>query len=302
MKPTSIIFLIVSLVIVLIGLGTAGIASRLAVSQEIELGMIAAEDGNYYSKPEYDADNVGKIDISVERATVNIIGGSEKSYVELVNFADGMYAVASTNRVFTLGDGADLASFSGIISMVSNFKGLRAFVDGFSMRNLERTVNVYLNSEYPVNAVYVSLDEGTVNIKSCRSLTDYYINVESGDVNITDTGTTSVIKVTVEKGNVKIDDCDIEQMSVSVKSGDVNAVSQINRFTATIETGDFSYSSYSAFAGTNVKLAASSGAITVDGNSVGGYMQTGDSSTGNMIEAIVNFGDINIKTETPRQG
>lgn len=300
MKPTSIIFLIVSLVIVLVGLGTAGIASRLAVSQEIELGMTAAEDGNYYSKPEFDAENIGKINISVERATVNIIGGSDKSYVELVNFADGMYAAASTNRVFTLSDGEDLASFSGIVSMVSNFSGLRAFVDGFNMRKLERTVNVYLNSDYPVNAVEISLGEGVVNIKNNRTLTDYYVNVEEGDVNITDVGTTSVVKVTVGEGRVKVDDCDIEQMSVNVKSGDVTAVAQINRFSAAIETGDFSYSFYSPFASTNVKLAASSGVITVDGNTVGGYMQTSDAATGNMIDAVVSFGDITIKAETPR--
>ena len=61
MKPTSIIFLIVSLVIVLLGFATVGIASGLASSQGVEIGMAAAEDGNYYAEPDFDSGNVGKV-------------------------------------------------------------------------------------------------------------------------------------------------------------------------------------------------------------------------------------------------
>lgn len=300
MKPTSIIFLIVSLVVVLLGFATVGVANGLAASQDVELGMPAAEDGNYYAEPEYDAGTVGKISISLGEATVNVIGGSEKSYIELINFTEGMYASSSSNRVFTLSDSTELASFSSLISIVSNFKGLRTFVDYFEMRDLERTVNVYLCDDYPVNAIDISLEKGTVNIKNNRTLTDYYVDIESGEFNMVDVGTTSVAKVEVELGNVRLDDCDIEQMSVTVKTGNVQATAQVNRFNVNIESGDFDYSCYSSMDATNVKLAASAGVITVDGNAVGGFMQTSDAATGNMINATVNVGDITVKTNAQR--
>lgn len=300
MKPTSIIFLIVSLVVVLLGFATVGVANGLAASQDVELGMPAAEDGNYYAEPEYDAGTVGKISISLGEATVNVIGGSEKSYIELINFTEGMYASSSSNRVFTLSDSTELASFSSLISIVSNFKGLRTFVDYFEMRDLERTVNVYLCDDYPVNAIDISLEKGTVNIKNNRTLTDYYVDIESGEFNMVDVGTTSVAKVEVELGNVRLDDCDIEQMSVTVKTGNVQATAQVNRFNVNIESGDFDYSCYSSMDATNVKLAASAGVITVDGNAVGGFMQTSDAATGNMINATVNVGDITVNTNAQR--
>lgn len=300
MKPTSIIFLIVSLVVVLLGFATVGVANGLAASQDVELGMPAAEDGNYYAEPEFDPETVGKISVALGEATVNVIGGAEKSYIELINFTEGMYASSSSNRVFTLNDSTELSSFSSIISMVSGFKGLRTFVDYFGMRNLERTVNIYLCDDYPVNAIEISLEKGIVNIKNNRTLTDYYVDIESGELNMIDVGTTSVAKVEVKSGDVYLDDCDIEQMSVAVKAGNVQATAQVNRFNVNIESGDFDYSCYSSMDTTNVKLAASAGTITVDGNAVGGFMQTSDAATGNVIDATVSVGDITIKTSTQR--
>lgn len=300
MKPTSIIFLIVSLVVVLLGFATVGVASGLAASQDVLIGMPASEDGNYYAEPEFDAASVGKISISLAEATVNVIGGAEKSYIELINFTEGMYASSSSNRVYTLSDSTDLASFSGMVSMVSNFKGLRTFVDYFGMRKLERTVNVYLCDEYPINAISISLKSGNVSIKDNRSLTDYYVNVGSGDVDMIDIGTTSLVSIEVGSGNVRLDDCDIEQMQMTLKEGDANVVAQINRFGASIESGDFSYSTYGALDTTNVKLAASAGGITIDGNTVGGFMQTGDAATDNKLDVTVTVGNIIVKTNTQR--
>ncbi len=300
MKPTSIIFLIVSLVVVLLGFATLGVASGLATSQGVELGMPASEDGNYYAEPDFDAEAVGKISVALGEATVNVIGGAEKSYVELINFTEGMYAASSSNRVFTLNDSTELTSFSSIISMVSGFKGLRTFVDYFEMRNLERTVNIYLCDDYPINAVEITLQKGEVNIKNNRTLTDYYVDIKSGEFNMIDVGTTSVVKVEVASGDVRLDDCDIEQMSVTVKAGNVQATAQVNRFTVNVESGDFDYSCYSSIDATNVKLAASAGTITVDGNAVGGFMQTSDAATGNVIDATVSVGDITVKTNAKR--
>lgn len=300
MKPTSIIFLIVSLAVVICGFATAGIASHLAVSQDIELGTVMAEDKNAYAEPEFDAQNVGKISISLDKATVNVIGGAEKSYIELVNFTDGMYAASSSNRVFTLSDSTDFTSLSGIVSMVTNFKGLRSFVDYFGMRKLERTVNVYISGDYSVNAIDISLGEGTVNIKDNRTQTDYYVDIASGELNMINIGTPSAVKVEIGTGNVNLSDCDIEYMSAVVKAGNVDATAQVNRFSVNIESGDFNYGCYSALDSTNVKLATSVGTITVDGQALGGFMQTGDAATGNIIDATVSVGDITIKTNTQR--
>lgn len=300
MKPASIIFLIVSIVIVIAGFATAGIAGQLAAAEGIELGTPRGEDGNYVYTYEYDTDSIGKITVDAKDAEVNVIGGAAKPYVELINFAEGMYDFSSSNRVLSISDGADMTSFAGIASMVVNFKGLRTFVNYYGMKNLDRTVNIYVCEDYPVNVIEVSLEGGTVNIKDNKTKTDYYVNVTSGEVNMMNVTTTSAVNIEMAAGNINVNKCELEEMSAELTAGNINASAGINRFRANVITGDVDYACYGKLSGTNLKLFANVGSITLDGDTIGGYMETNEVATHNLIDISVSTGDVTIKSNTPR--
>lgn len=301
MKPTSIIFLIVSIVLVIGGFATAGVAKQLAAAEGIELGEGISDDGeNVVYTYEYDADNIGKISINVKEATVNVIGGAAKPYIELVNFPEGMYDFSSSNRVITLNDSAEFTSLSGLASLAMNFKGLRSFVNYYNMMELERTVNIYLCEDYPVNVIDVTAMGGSVNIKDNATSTDYNIDIAVGELNMDNIHTSSSVSVEVETGDINLNGCEIEQMSAKLGVGSIKMNAHIYRLDASISTGDFNYGYYGSLQFTNYKLFTNVGTITVDGEAFGGYKESSELATQNIISVSVGVGDIVIDSDTQR--
>ena len=77
MKPTSIIFLIISVLLVIGGFTTMGVAKKLAAEEGVELvAEISEGNEDYVFQYEYAQDNVGKIAVSVKNAKVNVYGGA----------------------------------------------------------------------------------------------------------------------------------------------------------------------------------------------------------------------------------
>ena len=124
MKPTSIIFLIVSVALALAGLVTMRIAEGIGVREGIQVVADTTDEGDSVFTYDFSEDSIGKISVSVGTADINIIGGADKPYIELVNFADGLYefsgAVSETRENIRItardatGDGAP-ASLSACI-------------------------------------------------------------------------------------------------------------------------------------------------------------------------------------------
>lgn len=301
MKPTSIVFLIVAIVLIIGGFATAGVAKQMAAREGIELSYNPGKDAeDLVFTYEYGEDSIGKITVDLDSADVNVIGGAAKPYVELINFADGMYEFSSTNRVMTIKDGTDFTSWSGLATLAMNFKGLRSFVNYGSMKDLERTVNIYVCEENPVKIVDVSLDAGVVSIKDSASSTDYNVSLDAGEVTFENVSTASAVTVELDAGNVNVTGCDFERFTVELDSGNVNAKASVNRLSAEIGTGAFNYNYYGSIALTNVKLFANVGTVTVDGIGYGGYKETNDVATDSLVDISVSVGDIIINSNTPR--
>lgn len=297
MKPTSIIFLIVAVALVIGGFTTAGVAKQMAATNGIDLSITSSEGSSpIVTSHNYGADNIGKIQVDARDATVTVIGGADTPYVELVNFTEGMYELSAANRVLVIKEGADFTSLSGIASLVTNFKGLRSFVNYYNMRNLEKRVNIYICNEFPVNAVEISLGTGDVTVNNITASSDISIDIGEGTLTMTDINTTSSVEVNIGNGNAELDNCYIEQMTVSIGEGEVNAKAKINRLDADIDTGDFVYDFSGSLGFINTKLFTSSGSIILNGEKIGGFRETSDVSTQNIIDISIGVGDIIINT------
>lgn len=295
MKPTSIIFLIVSVLLVLGGFAAVGVARQMAVTEGIELVSTVADDaGNYIYYYDYDADSIGRITIDVKDADVNIIGGAAKPYVELINFPDGMYEFSSTNRNLNIGNNIDFTSLNGIASLAMNFRGLRSLINYYNISGLEKTVNVYLCDEHPVTIIDCRVETGTVDIRGNATESDYNVEIGTGSLTVSDISTTSMLNVNIETGSARVSDSLIYYVEGKIGTGSMDFEGEMRTIDLEIETGDFNYRSTYGQQYYNLKLSTNVGSITVGGEDLGGALERMSYPTSDLITIDIGTGSIDI--------
>ncbi|MBQ8552136.1 MAG: DUF4097 family beta strand repeat protein [Clostridia bacterium] len=290
-----------SVLLVIGGFATVGVAKQLAASEGIVLTDEASEDGSgYVYTYDYSQDSIGRITVNVKEADINIIGGAEKPYIELVNFSEGMYEFSSTNRILTVNNNTDLSSPANIASLAMSFKGLRGFVNYYNLGGLPKIVNIYLCDANPVKIVDCTAETGNVIIEDCDTATDYNVTIGTGDFAAENVSTTSALNLVITDGDAKLDDCDITKLAAELKNGSLDATAQFGKVDASLTAGDFNYNCYGILGLTNLSLFSNVGKITVDGVDHGGYLENNDVPTENIIDVDIAAGDINIISMVPR--
>ena len=93
MKPTSIIFIIVTIILACAGVLMCISAENMAKDQGIALFKQEHDGNNNYVETYDDIDEASlkKLVISLKNADINVYGGAEKSRIELINFSDNSY-------------------------------------------------------------------------------------------------------------------------------------------------------------------------------------------------------------------
>lgn len=294
MKPTSIIFLGISVILIIAGLSVVGISGQFAADEGIVLSTQPDEQGNYVVRHDYDASKIGKIEIDVGNANINIIGGAEKPYIELVNFAEGMYGFLNSEPNITITGGTEFFSVSGISSFITNFKGLRGFVNYYATLNLEKTINIYVSDGNPIKVIKCTVKDGTVNASDCIKPIDYEINVENGDFNAKGIESSSTVSLWVKNGNVVMEKSNIAKLDVDITRGNFTAAAKFGKVDADIDEGDFIFNNYNSINAVNYKLYCNVGKIIIDEVEYGGYSAKGDIPTENIVDVNVGVGNITI--------
>lgn len=298
MKPASIIFLIVAAVLALGGLVTMRIAEGIAKKDGVELiDETVADSDSYIFTYGYEADNIGKISVNVKDAKVNIIGGSSKPYIELVNFAEGMYEFSSSNRIITISNNSDFSSISNIASLAFNFKGLRSLVNYLNINGRDKTVNIYLSENYPIKVVECKVKSGEVKVEKCSSQTDYNLDIASGVLNADNVSTTSAMNIKLETGNVMLENCVVGNFVAKVGTGDINInTSDIKMMTTELNNGNFKYGYTYSINLINLDLSSGIGNISIDGVNKGGYYEVGNLPVYAKYKITLGKGDIIINS------
>ena len=227
----------------LAGLVTMRIAEGIGVREGIQVVADTTDEGDSVFTYDFSEDSIGKISVSVGTADINIIGGADKPYIELVNFADGLYEFSGANRVLTVSDRTDLTDIDGIAAFAMNFKGLRGLVNYVHVRGKEKTVNIYLSEKYPVNIVSCEVESGNIAAGSSGFKTDYDFTVGTGTITVSGVTTGSGLYFSVTDGSVTISDSDASNLVIS-DSGKcpVEIISsKIRKITAETEEGDFRF-------------------------------------------------------------
>lgn len=293
MKPASIISMIVAVLLIIAGFVTCLIAQNMA---EAEGQMLFAENRDYGLVNTLDLAEtaISKLEINVQDADVHIYGGSESSYIELVNFRENYYSCNTSNRVVTFDEVPDVTSMLKFWENGVSFKGIRYLLTfGEEEPEGDKVINVYLGGEN-IDLKIVSITGKTCNV-SLENMTysaDYTITLEEGSLHSKNMKTSS--QLTVAGNKVALDLQDSSFNTCNLQCTDLTLdVMKVYMPMTTIQctTIDADITPTQTIASLNYEVAVKNGSVTVNGNNLGtGFVQ--NASSNNRFELKADSGAV----------
>ena len=277
MKPTSVIFLIVSILLACVGILLCITASSLATEQGIGLfSQIGDEDDNYIATQSFAEDDLKKIVIKVSNVNVNIIGGAEESKIELVNFMNNSYNIQAGRSTLQISDNSGINGIVDLENFKINFGGFRDYlhyifdyIEGNEKK--AQILNVYLTDEADLVNLNITVGNGDITITHMQTECDYKIVLANGVVEIDDVKTESSIQIeSTVSSNIEISNTETDELRImSPKSECFIEISETT-FTRAMyieaKSGDIVYDRVEEdFAGLDVKFEALGNTISVFG-------------------------------------
>jgi hypothetical protein len=297
MKPTSVIFLIVSILLACVGFLLCITASSMATEQGIGLfTQIGDEDDNYVATQIFTEEDLKKIVIKVSNVNVNVIGGAEESKIELVNFMNDSYNIQAGRSTLQISDNSGISGIIDLENFKINFGGFRDylhylfdFIEGNEKK--EQILNVYLTDEADLVNLNITVGDGDITLSDMQIDCDYKIVLASGVVDIANISTDSSVQIeSTVSSNIEIKNTVTDELRImSPKSEcfiEISDTTFSRAMYVEAKSGDIVYDRVEEdFAGLDVKFEALGNTISVFGeNYADSYVEfnapvSGDPST-----------------------
>lgn len=281
MKPTSIIFLALSVLLIIAGAITCGIANSKAADEGVAIfeNELSAS-GDPIRTVDLEKENINKISITLENCNVEIVGNSEICEAELTNFEKYMYSLSTLDSELVLADGFGWKSLVELSSGGISFDGMRHLFPfgGKDRPEIEegatRTVVIRIPSDQSIRKIDITLEKGDITFRDMTSKANITATTGEGNVSVSGKAETDTSYVlTTENGNITFDDplC-VGNSQLHTKSGDITIV--------TASENECEY-----------KLDAPLGTVTYFGTSAGHAYHTSTTMT-QKFTAISDTGNI----------
>ncbi len=279
MKPTSVIFLIVSVLLACVGVLLCITASSMATEQGIGLfSQVGGEGDNYIATQTFSEEELKKIVIKVSDVKVNVIGGSDESKIELVNFMNNSYQIQAGRATLQISDNAGISGLIDLENFKINFGGFRDYLHYFSdfiagKEQKERIVNIYLTDAADLVNFNIIAGNSDITISDMTTDCDYKIVLESGVVDIDNVVTESSIQIeSTKSSSIEINNVKTEELHIIASESECFAEIADMTFSRAmyveVKSGDIVYDRVEDdFAGLDVKLLAEGNTISVYGQS-----------------------------------
>lgn len=277
MKKTSIVFLVISVLLIVSGILIKGQGEKMAEKENIKLfRQELTDEGDLIETIEFSGEDVNKFFIELEETEVNIFGNSDKNYIEIINFSTLEYSAYPNNHTFNIKSDL-ISSLTGRAEGGKfSFNGVRDYVR-FEEHNPEKRINIYLTSDCSVKSFTLNITNGNINITDVDLLCDYNINLDTGDIKCSETPTASLFMCTLKNGNVAINECFIKRTDIK------------------IENGNITFSTPSAYI-YDYTVEAEAGKIVYNGETHQGTFSIYNEECNGDFNAHVGVGSVDIKT------
>lgn len=277
MKPTSVIFLIVAVLLACVGFLLCMTATSLATEQGIGLfEQIGDEDDNYVSTEKINEEDLKKIVVKVGNVNVNVIGGAEEARIELVNFMNNSYQIQAGRSTLQISDNSGISGIVDIDNFKINFHGFRDYLHYISdyvagNPQKEQILNIYLTDTADLVNFNITMGSGDLTVSNMTADCDYKIVLENGVVEIDRVTTDSSIQIeSTVSSNIEIKDTVTDELRImSPKSEcfiEISDTTFSRAMYVEAKSGDIVYDRVeSDFAGLDVKFEALGNTVSVFG-------------------------------------
>ncbi len=227
MRPTSIIFLFISLVVMFTGWFICRNAEAKAAEEQIQLfdSAINAEK-DYVNTFEFGQGEIyNKIELVVGDADVYIYGGYSEAKMDLINFSDGSYRMTTANRNINVDTTIDLMSIIKFWESGFSFRGLRNYLHKSDVdATASKRVVVYLPSDSDVNIINITVGTGNVYVSNLDTSVDVNVNIKHGNATLTSFFTTSAFVADIDTGDIYVRDVRINTFEATIRTeGNITA-------------------------------------------------------------------------------
>lgn len=219
MRPASVIFLVIGLLLVIVGSVICGRAERLASDDGFSL-LEKEEDaeGNTIktyeiTKASEDDPEVNKILVRIEGVDVEIRGGEERSFVEIYN-KNGVFNCYISNKVMKISNQLKLAEIVESNGSNFEFNGLRRYMDFDIFRTKEKKVVIHLCETDPLKQIELQVTGCNVTMTGVQEDIDLIVKATAATVDLQDIRTASIISVTGKDCSFNCSDLLFSEMNV----------------------------------------------------------------------------------------
>lgn len=274
MKPTSVIFLIVAILLVCVGFMLCMTATSIANEQGIGLfDQVGDEDDNYIYETAFSEEELKKIVVKVSDVKVNVIGGAEESKIELVNFPNNSYQIQAGRSTLQISDNAGISGIIDLENFKINFGGFRDYLHYiFDRTEKEKSLNVYLTDTADLVNFNITTTTGDISVSNVATDCDYKIVIESGVVEFDRVITDSSVQIeSTKSSNIEISNVKTDELRIMSPESEcfieITGTTFSRAMYVEANSGDIVYDRVeNDFAGLDVKLQSVGNTISVFGH------------------------------------
>ena len=265
MKPTSIIFLIVSVLLACVGLLLCFTATSIAANEGTAIFSQtgSAETGyNYTTSFTFDETKTAQISFDLGDVDVFVCPTSDQSRIELVNFPEGTYKYAETKTSVKITDNASLENMLDLENFQINFNGFRDYLHWYRYRNNRKAVYLYIGNPEHLTKISIA-SEGNITVDGTAAEkssflelgdTDCEFTTRGGDFTVTAFRSNSLLRLeATEEAILTLDSVSVNTLEVygvnafaelkDVKA-DYSTFIEINQGTVEYTPGSFNLSDF----------------------------------------------------------
>ena len=226
MKSASIVSIILAVILIIIGVVICIIAGSMAEKQE-GVYLYAdrmSPDGDAINDYSLDGKNLNAISIDLKRANVNVIGNSDKSRVEVVDYPSKAYDYWVGDGTVHFKDATPLSLFTNIRISESGFgfTGLRHYLNLGAYKDKPRVINIYLAKGEILASTDIKIGTGYVTVTDVSSVATCNVTVENGNLTATNVISDGKATLNVANGDVELVHCRIREAVCAItEKGDL---------------------------------------------------------------------------------
>ncbi len=265
MKPTSIVFLIIAVLLIVGGMITCSVAKDIALTDNYTL-FHETEDGSTYIRYDFAAKDISKIELLITDAEITVLGGEEESYIEFINFREGLYTLSTSGKVISMDEMPDLKSIFSLQSGFS-FAGMRYILRSGTLDLGPKKVIIHLNDETVLKILAVEADNCVLKTESIQYPFDIQLKAnESAVLEAVELRTACALDIQASKTELKLQRCNFNNVEIHADSASIEADHLYwNQFRLDIASGKVKISSAAAVPADVISVTGS-GTFTMNGS------------------------------------